>query len=280
MNQSSTGSEREYVLGTHDAEVARLALQHRVWRSRAWNAWTRAGFDVGQTLLDVGCGPGHASVDLAELVGPSGRVFAIDQSRRFIDTLEATIRTRGLSQITPVELDLESGALPNIAADALADGAWVRWVFAFLKQPHGLVSRLHTALRPGATLVVHEYFDYSTWQFAPRCPEFDEFVAAVISTWRASGGEPNIGLELPTWLQETGFEVVSLRPYVDPVHPGELRWHWPKSFLDVGLERLVTLGAVTPARAKVIKAAFEERERSGNALQFTPAVLEIVAVRT
>ena len=62
--------DRDYVLGTHDEEIARLGLQHRVWRPRALDAWTRAGFTQGQTLLDVGCGPGHASVDLAELVGP------------------------------------------------------------------------------------------------------------------------------------------------------------------------------------------------------------------
>jgi SAM-dependent methyltransferase len=80
-NRAGVGHDREYVLGTHDDEVSRLALQHRVWRPRALDAWRRAGFMVGQTLLDLGCGPGHAAADLAEIVGPSGRVVAIDQSR-------------------------------------------------------------------------------------------------------------------------------------------------------------------------------------------------------
>ena len=73
--------ERDYVLGTHDDEIVRLGLQHRVWRARTHDAWRRAGFTIGQTLLDVGCGPGYASLDLAELVGPTGRVVAIDRSR-------------------------------------------------------------------------------------------------------------------------------------------------------------------------------------------------------
>ena len=84
--------DRDYVLGTHDDEIARLALQHRVWRPRALDAWRRAGFTVGQTLLDIGCGPGHAAVDLAEIVGPSGRIVAMDRSRRFLDALEATVK--------------------------------------------------------------------------------------------------------------------------------------------------------------------------------------------
>src|SRR5439155_25174453 len=81
--------EHDYVLGTHDDEVARLGLQHRVWRPRSLDAWRRAGFTVGQTLLDIGCGPGWASADMAEIVGESGRVVAVDRSRRFLEVVES-----------------------------------------------------------------------------------------------------------------------------------------------------------------------------------------------
>src|SRR5262249_55936375 len=56
-------AERDYVLGTHDAEIARLGLQHRVWRPRVLDAWRRAGLTSGWTAVDVGCGPGYASLD-------------------------------------------------------------------------------------------------------------------------------------------------------------------------------------------------------------------------
>jgi len=92
-------AEKDYVLGTHDEEIERLGLQHRVWRPRALDAWRRAGFTVGQTILDVGCGPGYASVDLAEIAGRSGRVVAIDRSRRFLDALESTARSRALKNL-------------------------------------------------------------------------------------------------------------------------------------------------------------------------------------
>ena len=115
-------SEKDYVLGTHDAEVERLGLQHRVWRPHASEAWKRAGFTPGQTLLDIGCGPGYASLDLAEIVGPKGRVIAFDRSRRFLDVLEAAARARSLSNIETHELDLDLNPLPNVRAD----GAWSR----------------------------------------------------------------------------------------------------------------------------------------------------------
>src|SRR5262245_60894167 len=95
--------ERDYVLGTHDEEITRLALQHRAWRAQALAGWRHAGLTVGQTLLDIGCGPGYASLDLAEIVGPYGKIVAVDRSRRFLDHLESARRLRGLENIAAFE---------------------------------------------------------------------------------------------------------------------------------------------------------------------------------
>src|SRR5262249_36246990 len=96
----ATTQDRDYVLGTHDDEIARLGLQHNVWRPHALAAWQRAGFNVGQTLLDVGCGPGYATLDLAELVGDTGHVRGVDRSRRFLNTLEERRKARGLENVS------------------------------------------------------------------------------------------------------------------------------------------------------------------------------------
>jgi len=273
---TKNGAEHDYVLGTHDEEIERLGLQHRVWRPRVLDAWRRAGFSAGQTLLDVGAGPGYGTLDLAEIAGPTGRVVALERSRRFLDALEANRRRRGFENVEARELDLDEGALPDLAAD----GAWCRWIFAFVKQPRDLLARLSRALRPGAALVIFEYFDYSTWRLAPPTPEIEEFVRLVMQSWRASGGEPDVGLQLPRWLDETGFALRSLRPIVDVVAPSDDIWRWPAAFLEVGLRRLVDLGHLDAARARVIAAAVAAREREPNTFMITPAVLEVVAVRT
>jgi SAM-dependent methyltransferase len=267
--------EKDYVLGTHDDEISRLGLQHRVWRPRALDAWRRAGFTTGQTILDIGCGPGYASMDLAEIVGPSGRVVAIDRSRRFLDALEAMSRDRKLSNILTSEVDLDEGNLPNVGAD----GAWARWVFAFVKRPRTLLYRVRDALKPGGVCVVHEYFDYSTWRITPRFPEIEEFVQAVMASWREGGGEPDIGLELLVWIRELGFEITSIAPIVEVVPPSNFVWQWPKVFVHVGVRRLVELGYLTTNRAQAIEKAFEASEADPHALMITPAVVEIIAVR-
>jgi SAM-dependent methyltransferase len=275
MTSDSESRDKDYILGTHDEEISRLALQHRVWRPRALDAWRRAGFTLGQTLLDIGCGPGYAAVDLAEIIGASGQIIAIDRSRRFLDALEATRLQRGLDNIATLELDLDEANLPA----AEADGAWCRWVFAFVKHPRDLLARIGGALKRGGVLVLHEYFDYSTWRVAPRSPELEEFVQVVMESWRADGGEPDIGLDLPGWLDELGFETKAFNPIIDIVPASNFVWQWPKAFIHVGLRRLVDLGHLTSDRASAIAEAFAASEAAPHTLMITPAVLEIIAVR-
>ena len=270
-----TSSEQEYVLGTHDEELERLGLQHRVWRPRALDAWRRAGFTSGQTILDIGCGPGYASIDLAEIVGPKGKIHAFDKSARFLTALGTSCRQRGLTNVEIHEVDFDQAHLPNLNAD----GAWARWVFAFVRHPHELLKRAAAALKPGGAFVIHEYFDYSSWKLLPQSPELDEFVRIVIQSWRDEGGEPNIGLNLPVWLRELGFDLKALTPIIDVVPPTNFVWRWPTAFLQVGVQRLAKLGYLTDKRAEEISKALIQRESMPGTLMMTPAVLEIIAVR-
>jgi SAM-dependent methyltransferase len=267
--------DRDYVLGTQEEEIVRLGIQHQVWKKRCMDAWVRSGFMHGHTLLDIGCGPGHATFDLAQIVGASGKVFALDRSRRFLNALEKGQRQRQITNITTLELDLEQEKIPQIEAD----GAWARWVFAFVKNPRDLLERVRAALKPGGVLAIHEYFDYSTWRHMPRSPELEEFVQLVMKSWRQHGGEPNIGLDLPGWLKDSGFTLKFVQPIIDVISPNQKAWKWPNSFIRVGPRRLVELGALSHTRAQEIEDALVKRDCDPESLMITPGVLEVIAVR-
>lgn len=265
----------DYVLGVNDVEIARLGLQHAVWRPRASDAWRRAGFTRGQHVLDVGCGPGYASLDLAAVVGDDGRVTAIDRSERFLAVLAARTTAQRIRQVERRQIDLDTGDLPELGAD----GAWCRWVYAFLRDPRRLLREVCGALRPRGTLVIHEYFDYSTWRLLPRLSEHEEFVQAVMKSWRASGGEPDIALSIVPWLEDDGFDIVELRPIIDVVSPTDFAWQWPHSFMETGVERQVKLGAISEQRGKEIVDAYEKAIAEPHVRMVTPALLEIIARR-
>lgn len=189
--------------------------------------------------------------------------------------LEAKRQECGFDNITTNQADLDADEFPPVRADR----AWCRWVFAFVRRPREILTRIASAIAPQGVIVIHEYFDYATWRSVPRCPELEDFVIAVMASWRGTGGEPDVGLSLPRWLEELGFELRSVRAIIDAVRPGEIKWEWLKSFINVGRERLVDLGYLGSGHSSKVWEAFTRLEKNG-ARMITPGVLEIVAAHT
>src|SRR5438477_1716030 len=113
----SQSKERDYVLGTHDEELERLGVQHRAWRPVVLDCWEKAGVIDGSRVLDVGAGPGYATVDLAEIVGPTGEVIALERSQNFVRAMEEACRARSLTNVKIHEIDLMTDDLPAVDYD-------------------------------------------------------------------------------------------------------------------------------------------------------------------
>lgn len=269
---SAAPVEQEYVLGTADDEIQRLRLQHVVWRPETTAAWQAAKFRRGQTLLDVGCGPGHATMDLADIVGPNGQVIAIDQSQRFLAYLAQTCRDRRVENVRIINHDLATFDFAGIQAD----GAWLRWVLTFIPRPERVVERLARAIKSGGRVVIHEYYAYEDWRLIPASVNHRRFLDAVVASWRASGGEPNIGAEMPKLLESNGFAIERTRAITDILTPEDQRWAWPATFVATGTQRLVELGYLTTDEAAAARRDMEEATRSG-ARMVTPSLLEVIA---
>ena len=268
-------TEKDYVLGTHDEEIARLGLQHRVWRPTVLACWQQAGIARGHKVIDVGAGPGFATLDLAEIVGPDGEVLAAERSGRFLDIATRECTKRGFAQVRFRNMDLMNEPLGVTGFDA----AWCRWVACFVSSPAMLMQRIADALRPGGVAVFHEYSNYGTFQFTPRRPALEKFAEEVMTSWRAAGGEPNVGRDLPVLLPQAGFRVRQLRHHVFAVTPRDAMWQWPASFIGINVERLVELGRVSADWAGNMRREFAETEADERSVFTTPLVLEVIAER-
>lgn len=267
--------EADYVLGTHDAEVERLGLQHRVWRPIASDSWRRAGITVGSRVIDVGAGPGYATIDLAEIVGPTGEVLAVERSRRFLEVAKRACAAQGFSQVDFREADLVEQSLGPLNFDF----AWCRWVASFVSSPAKLIQNIAGALCPGGRAIFHEYSHYETFRFMPRRPAMEAFAEEVMKSWRAAGGEPNIAIQFPSLFREAGLEVVEAHPRILTVSPQSYVWQWPASFIEINLARLRELGRVTEEWCEAVRREFEEAEADPATLFTTPLFLEIIARR-
>ncbi len=266
-------TERDYILGTHDDELDRLGLQHRVWQPTTLRSWQDAGITSGSHVLDLGAGPGYASADLAEIVGPTGSVTALERSTKFVQAAQRRFQSRSLENVRLHELDLMIDDLPQDSYDF----SWCRWVASFVTDPSLLVQKLGRVMRPGGVALFFEYAHYLTWRFIPRVPSQERFAEEVKASWAAAGGKADIGLDLPRYLVESGFAIRLLKPHVFCVGPQDYMWHWPVSFIATGLARLQELDRVDAEFASQVQRDVAAAAKNPAVQVMMPLVLEIVA---
>ena len=228
--------------------------------------------------MDAGAGPGWASLDLAEIVGPEGKVHALERSERFLEFLDARGRAARPAQ------HRHDHARPGGRSDLPVEGAdafWIRWVLAFVSDPRLVLQKLAATLRPGGVAIIHEYLDYGTFSFAPDLPGPK---GVRRSRRNRTGAPPAANRTSPApfhaLLPETGFRIKSLRPIVDVVSPGNYVWQWPASFVKNYPQHLVETGQVDQAWADRVIAEFETAEADPNTVMVTPMVLEVIAEKT
>jgi SAM-dependent methyltransferase len=262
-------SEGDYLLGTREDEVERLGLQHRIWREEMLTGFVAAGFGPGQTILDVGAGPGFATADLSELVGPTGKIIAAERSPHFLDVL----RARALPNVEVLSADVVEGSL----GEEIADGAWTRWVLAFVGDQQKTVANIARALKPGGIAVFHEYLDYEAWRLLPPTDDHHRYRALLVKSWRDSGGEPDAAQTLPRYLAASEMDVVAVRPMVEVITPDNPMWQWPASFVATNAWRLHELGYCDAEEAGRFATLLDRLEPGTRML--TPVVGEIIAVK-
>jgi SAM-dependent methyltransferase len=261
--------DRSYVWGTHEAERVRLGLQHRVWRGAAADLWERARFGPGDTLLDVGAGPGYATHDLAELVGPQGTVIAVENSPSFVEYL----RKQAIANVKIIHHDAQDLVLE----DESIDGAYARWLLSVVSTPERVVASVTRALRPGAVFAIQDYVSYGAARLSPPSNALQRVLDATAVSWKQTGGDPDIGCRLPAILQEAGLVIRDLRPLARIARPGTALWEWPTTFFRNFVPTLVEGHFLSQEDAHAFFEDWARASENPSAFLLAPIVLDLIA---
>ncbi len=265
----------EYILGTDPAELERLRFQHETWVAQAHALFERAGLGAGMRVLDLGCGPGFTTLELAHVVGPTGRVLAADQSTRFLATLRRECARLGLTQVEPrlgpvEELELPAGAL---------DAAYARWLFCWLPEPAAVLARVARGLRPGGVLLLQEYVDWGAMRLFPHGPAFARGVEACLASWRAGGATIDFAAELPALAPRAGLVLEHFRPRARLGRVGSSEWRWLDQFFRLYLPKVVERGLLAPHELEAWLEEWEARCAAGTSWVATPTVADAILRR-
>jgi ubiquinone/menaquinone biosynthesis C-methylase UbiE len=110
--------------------------------------------EPGERLLEIGVGTGYYSLDLAEWVGPEGRVELFDLQREFLDHVMRGASERGLENLLPTEGD--ATALPF--EDGSVDAVVLTAVLGEIPDRATALTEIRRVLKPDGRLVVGELF--------------------------------------------------------------------------------------------------------------------------
>ncbi len=110
--------------------------------------------EPGERLLEIGPGTGYYTLDIAEWVGPEGRVEIFDLQQEFLDHVSGRAGERGLANVVPTQGD--ATALPY--EDASIDAVALTAVLGEIPDPVAALREIRRVLKPGGRLIVGELF--------------------------------------------------------------------------------------------------------------------------
>lgn len=268
-------SDKDYILGTDRAELHRLGVQHQVWASEARKAWTLADFGAGQTILDLGSGPGFCSRDLAYMVGDAGKLIAVDKSKTYIDFLKK------INEFHQLNIDCRHTDFDelDLSQDQL-DGVFIRWALAWISNPFEILDKVVDSMLPGGVIVVQEYFDWSTFQVQPNMPALQLGIDSIFNTYKnKQEGDIDVGRKVSGFLYDLGLEVISTRPLSKLVTPEQFAWQWPKTFLEIFLPKMVDLGHLTVKQVEYALDELYQLEQFDSGTILCPHMIEVIAIK-
>jgi ubiquinone/menaquinone biosynthesis C-methylase UbiE len=234
--------EDVYTHGHHES-----VLRSHAWRTAENSAaYLLPHLRPGLDLLDVGCGPGTITADLAERVAP-GRVIGLDREEGPLATARAEAQARGLSTASYVVGDVYALDLP----DASVDVVHAHQVLQHLTDPVAALREMARVVRPGGLVAVRDA-DYEAMTWHPASEPLTRWLDLYRRVARSNDAEPDAGRRLTSWALAAGLsDLTASTSTWCFAEPADLAWWsgtWADRVTESSLaEQAVDRGLATPA---------------------------------
>ncbi|GAC1602127.1 MAG: methyltransferase domain-containing protein [Acidimicrobiales bacterium] len=250
--RASIGGVRDTYTHGHQESVLR---SHR-WRTAQNSAAYLLGhLRPGQRLLDVGCGPGTITIDLAAKVAP-GPTVGLDASEAVVAEAQIAAQSAGASTVTfragdVYALDFDDGSFDVVHAHQ---------VLQHLSDPVAGLREMRRVLAPGGVLAVRDS-DYGAFTWTPPSALLDRWLEIYHLVTARNGAEADAGRFLEAWIKTAGFSDVRPTSSTWTFASAEERQWWGTLWADRSVgsafaEQAVAYGVSTAAELVAIRDAW------------------------
>jgi len=267
-----TAQKTGYIIRGGAEGRERLRILSRIHRASTLDVLQRAGIRAGMTCLDIGCGGGDVSFDMARLVEPDGKVLAMDADDVEIKIARAEAKQQHIKNIEFQVADIDKCELPFGF-----DFAHARFVLSHLKNAERALAEMHKALRPGGVVVITDT-DFRGYFSEPESPGVRTLVDLYTKTLKRRGGDANIGPRLPALLTQSGFENVQMAVVQYAATQGDAKLVVPMT-LEYIADAVITDGFASSTELNKAVSDLYEFARDPNTVLSGPRIIQTWARR-
>ncbi len=158
----------------------------------------------GSRCLDVGCGGGDVTLQLAALTGPAGEVVGIDIDEVKLRIAREEAATAGIGHV-----EYRNAAVDDLSGDGAFDLVYARFLLSHLPDPGGALRRMVAAARPGGLVAVQDIDDSGAFCHPPS-EAYDAFRDLYPRLAALRGADARVGRRLPVLCAEAGLERIGV----------------------------------------------------------------------
>ena len=203
----------------------------------------------GQHILDLGCGIGHETQRIAQIVGSNGRVAGIDKSEAVLE--EGKRRGNGLN--LPIEYYLGDATQIEFA-DNTFDGCRAERLLTYIENARKALAEMVRVVRPGGTIVIFEFdFDGMIVDFPDHA--LTRRIVHFVADGFANG---MVGAKLPAMFLDSGLSDITVLPQMTSYSYDEYRF-----FFGAAIDRMTEAGAISESELQEWWNHLEKADKAG-----------------
>jgi ubiquinone/menaquinone biosynthesis C-methylase UbiE len=238
----------QYVIRGGQPGYERLQVLARAWWPLTSVLFDRIGLGPGMRCLDLGCGSGDVTFEMARRVGPDSQVIGIDMDEVKLALAREAAAARGLDNVEFQAMSVYDWTEPDAY-----DFVYCRFLLQHLGRPVDVLRAMWAAVRPGGVIVAGDADFEGSFCYPPN-EAFDFWVESFQRVLERRGGDPQMGRKLHTSFAQAGIP----EPDLDVGQHVQLRGEaktMPYLTIEATADAIVAEGVAT---AEQVRAALDE----------------------